>query len=199
MTKSERIKEIEELVDAFNSRYCDEVIGGFARELLARLGRKRKLDITRGRKEIWASAVVYVIARLNFLFDPESEIRFTADIICDFFETRKQTVATKATLIERACRLRLGEPGLCRDEISRKFTFVQTPEGFILPADFFDREVMIEFLQGDEAEELKRKIAENRQLREKQAQERKAALRERRLESLAREEEEKQKRQPSLF
>jgi len=79
--KSEQIKKIEELLKAF-STLLDAETTGFTRKLLDRLARKRKLDLSRGRKEIWAAAIVYVIARLNFLFDPENERRLTPDLLC---------------------------------------------------------------------------------------------------------------------
>jgi hypothetical protein len=48
-------------------------------KLADKIGRMRKISIQRGRIEIWAAAIVYIIARLNFLFDPESEGHITAD------------------------------------------------------------------------------------------------------------------------
>lgn len=66
--------------------------------LLEILGRKRKLDITRGNPSIWSAAIVYVIARANFLYDPENPDFLTADDICGFFETNKHTTSNKATL-----------------------------------------------------------------------------------------------------
>jgi len=131
--KKESLNEIRTLVESFCKQHLNEELNAYALELCDRLGRKRTISITRGRKEIWAAGIVYLIARLNFLFDPSNEFHLTADTICDFFGTKKSTAGQKATLIEKACKIGIGEPGLCSPNISNMFTFYQTPEGLIIP------------------------------------------------------------------
>jgi hypothetical protein len=63
--KAITLREIKELVQAFYDRHLNEELAGYALKLCDTLGRKRILDISRGRKEIWATAIVYVITRLN--------------------------------------------------------------------------------------------------------------------------------------
>ena len=109
--KTERIQEIKELVQVFCNRHLNEELTGYALKLCDKLGRKRTLSIVRGRKEIWAASIVYVIARLNFLFDPENELFLTADTICEFFGAKKTTIGNKATQIEKACNLGFGAEG----------------------------------------------------------------------------------------
>jgi hypothetical protein len=90
--KSKRLEEIKKLVQKFCGQYLNEELAGYALRLCDRLGRKRTLSIVRGRKEIWAASIVYVIARLNFLFDPENELVLTAGTICEFFGAKKSTI-----------------------------------------------------------------------------------------------------------
>ena len=97
---------------AFDFKPLDHV------QLGEKLGRKRIVSITRGRKEIWAAAIVYVIARLNFLFDMKNEFFLSADTICDFFGAKKSTVGSKASQIEKICNLGLGAEGFCSPDIS---------------------------------------------------------------------------------
>lgn len=104
----------------------------YARKLLEKLTRKRTYSITSGRIEIWASVIIWVIARLNFLFDSENPNNISTDNICDFFDTKKSTVGNKATDIEKACKIRMGEEGLCNSEISGSLSFVQLPNGIVL-------------------------------------------------------------------
>ena len=111
--KKQRLDEIKELVLAFCTGHLNEELTGYVLKLCDVLGRKRKISITRGKKEIWAASIVYVIARLNFLFDPENELFLTADTICEFFGTKKSTVGSKATQIEKICNLGLGAEGFC--------------------------------------------------------------------------------------
>lgn len=130
--KQERAKEIGNLIHEFSNQYLNDELHGYAIKLLEKLTRKKTYSITSGKIEIWASAIIYVIARLNFLFDSQRPNYITADTICDFFGTKKSTVGTKATDIEKACKIRMGEEGFCNPEISDSLTFVQLPNGMIL-------------------------------------------------------------------
>jgi hypothetical protein len=105
-----------------------------ALKLCEKIGRMRKLSIQRGRQEIWAAAIVYAIARINFLFDPTNQVYLTADEICDFFSTKKSTVGNKAGQILKTCDVWIGDPEFSNPEIAEMFTFHETPEGFIIPA-----------------------------------------------------------------
>ena len=82
---------------------------------------------------MWASAVVYVIARLNFLFDRASPNYLPPETVCGYFTTKKGTVSARAAEIEKACRIRVGHEGLCSPEISDDLTFVELSNGTVLP------------------------------------------------------------------
>ena len=130
--KQERAEEISNLINEFCNRYLNDDLRGYAMKLLEKLTRKRTYPITSGRIEIWASAIIWVIARLNFLFDSQNPNNISTDTICDFFDTKKSTVGNKATDIEKACKIRMGEEGLCNSEISDSLSFVQLPNGIVL-------------------------------------------------------------------
>lgn len=130
--KQGRAKEISNLINEFCNRYLNDDLRGYAMKLLEKLTRKRTYSITSGRIEIWASAIIWVIARLNFLFDSENSNNISTDTICDFFDTKKSTVGNRATDIEKACKIRMGEEGLCNSEISDSLSFVQLPNGIVL-------------------------------------------------------------------
>ena len=173
--KTEKLMEIEELIQDFCERHLNAEFFAYAMKLCNKLGRKRTLTITRGKKEIWAAAIVYVIARMNFLFDMEHEYFLTSDTICDFFNAKKSTVGNKATLIEKNCNLGLGTEGYCSPEITDMFTFYKTPEGLILPKSAIqNHEIVIDFVDGKEAEELEKRIAEQQRRKEQEALEKKA-------------------------
>ena len=130
--KQERAEEISNLINEFCNRYLNDDLQSYAMKLLEKLTRKRTYSITSGRIEIWASAIIWVIARLNFLFDSQNPNYISTDTICDFFDTKKSTVGNKATDIEKACKIRMGEEGLCNSEISDSLSFVQLPNGIVL-------------------------------------------------------------------
>ncbi len=132
LKKAARIKEVQDLLDAFSQAHLTPELAGYARKLWEQIGRKRNYVITGGKPEVWASAVIYVIARVNFLFDRSNPHYLPPDVICGFFGTRKSTVSAKATEIERTCRIQMGQEGLCSTELSDSFTFVQLSNGMVL-------------------------------------------------------------------
>ena len=198
--KIEKLEEIRRLIHNFCRQYLNDELAGYALKLLDKIGRKKTFTITRGRNEIWAAAIVHVIARLNFLFDREQEYFITADTICDFFNTKKTTVGNKATQIEKTCNIELGAEGFCNPEITDMLTFVQTPDGFVFPKSLIsNHEIVVEFVDGKEAEELENYIEEHKRRKIQEAAEKKA----RRAEINRKKAEDKkkqiQKNQLSLF
>lgn len=129
-----RIEEVNALLAEFEREYLADALelAGFNRWLWEIICQDQNFSITRGFKEVWASAVIYVIARLNFCFDRSTPNYLPPDTICGFFGTKKETVSAKAAQIEKVCRIRTGEPGLCSEELSDSFTFVTFSNGMVL-------------------------------------------------------------------
>lgn len=92
-------EEIIELVSAFCRDNLNEEYEELSIKLVEKMGRKHDVPFKRGRLDIWASAVIYCIAQVNFLFDKKSEYHISADDICDYFGTKKSTVSNKAATI----------------------------------------------------------------------------------------------------
>ncbi len=170
--KDDRLNEIKGLVQAFCAEYLNDELEGYILKLCDTLGRKRKVLITRGKKEIWAASIVYVIARMNFLFDPENNFFLSADTICDFFGTKKSTVGSKATQIEKACNLGLGAEGFCSPEISDALTLVELPNGLVIPKSMLpELGFVVEAADYEEDKELEEFMAEKQRLIEEEAAE----------------------------
>jgi hypothetical protein len=133
--KQIRIDEVKALLAEFSKQHLASApdVVSYIEKLWDQIARKRNYVITGGTKEVWASAVVSVIARLNFLFDKTNPNYLPADTICGHFATKKGTVSARAAEIEKACRIRVGHEGLCRPEISDELTFVELPNGMVLP------------------------------------------------------------------
>jgi hypothetical protein len=133
--KQARIDEVKALLADFSKEHLATApdVAGYIEKLWDQIARKRSYVITGGTKEVWASAVVYVIARLNFLFDKASSSYLSPETICGYFATIKGTVSARAAEIEKLCRIRVGHEGLCRPEISDELTFVELPNGMVLP------------------------------------------------------------------
>jgi hypothetical protein len=184
--------EIDELVRAFSKQYLNEELTACVLRLCDTLGRSRKLDITRGKKEIWAASIVYVIARVNFLFDTANDDFLTADIICDFFGTKKTTTGNKSTVIEKTLNINIGDKNYSTAEIAESLSFVEMPGGFIVPkkmANDMVREFVTGIVNEDESREIEAFMVEKK----RQEEEAEKARRERQAE-INREKEEKKKK-----
>ena len=197
--KDARLKKIREKVVSFCVKHLNEELQGYALKLCDTLARKRKISISRGREEIWAASIIYVIARLNFLFDKENDFFVSADTICDFFDVKKSTIGNKATQIEKACNLGMGAEGFCSPEISDALTLLELPKGLLIPKTMIPKTGIMIKIADDKKEKpfqecmalLKRIAKQNEaEQRAQRAEARKKAAKDKRK---------KQGRQLSLF
>jgi hypothetical protein len=173
----ERTKEIIELVRSFGARYLNEELIACTIRLCIALGQNSKLTIIRGKKEIWAASIVYVIARANFLFDKKNENFLTADLICDFFGTNKITTANKATVIGKTLNISVADKKFCTNELVDSLSFVMTKGGFLLPkkrvetlVDTLVEEVVYEMADEEESRKIEQFMAEKKKQEEAAAQ-----------------------------
>jgi len=143
VAKQNRLDEVRALLEAFGNKYLTQELTTYAIRLWEHLARKRNCDVTKGKKEIWASAVVCVIARLNFLFDKKNRNYLPMDKIWEYFGTKRGMVSVRATEIEKVCKISLGQEGLCSEEISDQFTFIQLPNGMVIPRALAKKEGFI--------------------------------------------------------
>jgi hypothetical protein len=130
--KGDRIQEVRNLLGSFGKAHLTHEITTYCFNLLDMLGRKRSIDITRGKREIWASAIVCVIARLNYLFYKESIKHISMNMIYDYFNTKAGAVGVRAVEIEKVCKITIGHEGLCRKDIMEGLKFVRFPNGKVI-------------------------------------------------------------------
>ncbi len=101
--KDEKTKIKQEQLIQMVSSFCDEKLDDeyklLSIRLVEKMGRKHDVPFKRGKLEIWASAVIYALGQINFLFDKDFEPYVAPDEICDYFETKKSTVSNKAKKI----------------------------------------------------------------------------------------------------
>lgn len=165
--KTQKCIEIKNLIHTFGEIHLNDELEHYCNTLCDTLGRKRKINILRGKSEQWAASIVYVIARLNFLFDQKNEFHITADIICDHFHTKKTTTGNKATLIEQQCNISMGSEEFCSKEISDMFTFYETESGFVIPGFMINnKEVVLVFDEEEETIKEKREREKQTHLKE---------------------------------
>lgn len=137
--KDQRIAEVNHLLAEFAQEHLTPELEDYTFNLWGRVGRKRDFAITTGKKEAWAAGVVYLIARLNFLFDQKDPDYLPVEVICGHFGVSKSNAATRARQIEKACKIRLGEEGLCSPHITDVLTMIELPSGMIMNVDMAKR------------------------------------------------------------
>ena len=134
MDSKKSYRKIKELIDSFTQAYFkdDKEISSFVFKLLKKLKDDDFEDISRGKPEIWASAIIHVIARLNFLFDKSMANHLDGfHTICDFFSTHKHTVGNKASHIQVELDIGDGNYDFTREELADAVNIVPLPNGFI--------------------------------------------------------------------
>ena len=162
--------EIIEMVTSFCDENLNEEYADLAIKLVEKMGRKHNVPFKRGRLDIWASAVIYCLAQVNFLFDKSFEPYISADDICNYFGTKKSTVSQKASKISDMFNLEPFDKEFSTKELlDNTPTFVMGSEGFIRQIDemdFFFNEVYQLFSEGrfeealDKLDEIKQDNSE---------------------------------------
>ena len=133
LKKQNRVEEVRDLLVRFGEAHLTQDLTTFCLRLLDLLARKRTCDITRGQKEIWASAIVFVISRLNFVFDKKGKLYLPMEKIFEYFGTKRGAVNIRSAEIEKVCKITIGHEGLCSQDISDELSFIQLPNGMVLP------------------------------------------------------------------
>ncbi|MBN2287677.1 MAG: hypothetical protein JXI43_14615 [Tissierellales bacterium] len=170
--KNAKLIEIKNLIHDFCEEYLNSELEGYCFKLCDTLGRKRKINILRSKSEQWAASIIYVIARLNFLFDKKNEYYIMADIICDYFYMNKSTTGNKATQIEQICNLSMGTEGYCSKKISDMFIFYETEDGFIIPKSMFDSRIIeVQFTDDVDENTIRKLIEPEESIQEKRQRE----------------------------
>jgi hypothetical protein len=84
------------ITDQVSAKLLDAEYAELARQVVAKLARKRPSPLVSGRHATWAAAVIYALGQVNFLFDPSSEPYLTADQLSAAFGLAKSTMGSKA-------------------------------------------------------------------------------------------------------
>ncbi|MBR0272088.1 MAG: tetratricopeptide repeat protein [Methanobrevibacter sp.] len=131
-------EEIIELVSSFCDEKLDDEYKQLSIKLVEKMGRKREVPFKRGKVEIWASAVIYALGQINFLFDKSNEPYATPDDICDYFNTKKSTVSNKARDIRDMFNMGHFDSEFSLSHIleSQPSFYIDEKSGMIIPEDF---------------------------------------------------------------
>jgi hypothetical protein len=108
----EATQPIIDVTDDVCRVHLDQEYAEIARQLVARLARRRPSPLARGDARIWAGGVLYVAARVNFLFDRTQTPHLTAKELAEAVGVKQATMANKAAMINRLLDVGIFEPEL---------------------------------------------------------------------------------------
>jgi hypothetical protein len=124
---------IKKMIVDYLGRRLDGRLVDLMVHLCRRLAEGDEFSLNRGKPEIWAAAIIHVVADLNFLFDPDSDIHLSKTELCDALGVKATTVTNKARQIRAMCDIQFVDPRFTLPELVEMFSFEQTPEGLLIP------------------------------------------------------------------
>jgi hypothetical protein len=109
-------EQVIKLTDKVCADLLDEEYADLARQVVAKLARKRPSPLQSGRATTWAGGVVWALGQVNFLFDPSSKPYVAHDDLADAFGLSKSTLGQKAKQIRDMLKMTWGVPEFLRAE-----------------------------------------------------------------------------------
>lgn len=137
--KKEKVKQREtELIQqttAFCQDHLDRDYAELCEKCIRKMGRKRAVPFERGHLNIWAAAVVYALATINYAFDSSFDPTITRDQIHDFFNTKQSTVSNKSKTIRDMFKMKPFGSEFATNHMteSNPMNEMVTVDGFIVP------------------------------------------------------------------
>jgi len=131
--KKTTIEEIRENMQIFTAKYFDGILTELSENLLRVVQKNRRLNFFKGSVQSWAAAIIYTLARFNFLFDKDAPNHITPDMICNHFSEDAIKLIKRADQIEQACDFELGNPVISLKTTMSMFELFTTSSGFIIP------------------------------------------------------------------
>ena len=99
--KIEVIEEVEKLIISFTEQNLTKEEEEICLHIWKKLTRKKVLNITVTRSDIWAASVIWSFCRANFKY----EEGITLEVLCNFFKNKKTTVGNKAGQIIKMLKI----------------------------------------------------------------------------------------------
>jgi hypothetical protein len=136
-------EEITSLTDAVCAQHLTDEYAQLSRKLTATLSRKRPFPLERGRVVSWAGAILYTIARLNFLFDPSQSPHMRADDLCAAVGVSQNTASSKSTHIMNMLKIYQMDPDWTLPSLidDNPLVWLITVDGYILDVRYAPREI----------------------------------------------------------
>jgi hypothetical protein len=109
-------EQVIKLTDKVCADLLDEEYAGLARQVVAKLARKRPSPLQSGRAATWAGGVVWALGQVNFLSDRSTEPYVAHDDLAAAFGLSKSALGQKAKQIRDTLKMTWATPEFLRAE-----------------------------------------------------------------------------------
>jgi hypothetical protein len=109
-------EQVIKLTDQVCADLLDEEYARLARQVIAKLARKRPSPLQSGRAATWAGGVLWAFGQVNFLFDRSAEPHAAHDDLADAFGLSKSTLGQKAKQVRDTLKMTWATPEFLRAE-----------------------------------------------------------------------------------
>jgi len=92
-------EHVATVANAFCREHLNDEYAQLSVKLTAKLARKRPSPLLRGDRQIWASAVIYALGRVNFLSDPSQTPHLPTEQLARLLEVKQTTMAAKGRTV----------------------------------------------------------------------------------------------------
>jgi tetratricopeptide (TPR) repeat protein len=130
--KIDVIEEVQKLIMSFSGQNLTKEEEEICLHIWKKLTRKKVLDITRTRSDIWAAGVIWSFCRANFKY----EEGITLEVLCNFFNNKNTTVGNKAGQIIKLLKIHYFSPEFSTGKIQE-----QNPLNLLVPTTDTDDEI----------------------------------------------------------
>ena len=127
------------------NQYLNIEYAELARQLAAKLGRKRPSPLLRGKPEIWACGIVYALGTVNFLFDKTQVPHLQADELCAAFGVSQRSGYNKAKQIRDMLNIYPLDPDWCLPSLveDNPLIWLMKVDGMIVDIRQMPREIQV--------------------------------------------------------
>ena len=124
--------EILDCMNTYSSKYFDKTLCECAERLLRLVQKNRKINFFNGGIESWAAAIIYFLARYNFLFDENSVNHIRPESISEHFFENMSKLIRRVERIDTASGIELDDDLITLPEVRSIFDLFVTSSGFII-------------------------------------------------------------------
>jgi hypothetical protein len=139
-------ESIVAITDEFCSKHLNEEYAELCREMTEVLCRMRPSPLLKGRVNVWAAGIIYVLGRVNFLFDKTQQPHMRADELCSLLGISQSSAAAKSSQLWKILDLIQLDPRWCLPSrlADNPLAWLIEVNGMIVDARWLPREIQEE-------------------------------------------------------